>query len=85
MNVSKDAPELAASPSSFVMGRGLSCVLAGAQPGANPAAVARRITQATGLKAYTKHEFFWETIWWPAASLGIRKIRSLEPAVVFRG
>src|SRR5215471_3138752 len=37
----------------------LSCVLAGAQRGQDPALVARRITQATGLKAYTKHEFFW--------------------------
>src|SRR5262245_52935148 len=49
----------------------LSCVLAGAKPGENPAAVARRITRATGLKAYTKHEFFWVTVWWYIKNTGI--------------
>jgi putative ABC transport system permease protein len=49
----------------------LSCVLAGAQPGQNPAVVARRITEATGLKAYTKKEFFWVTIWWYIRNTGI--------------
>ncbi len=49
----------------------LSCVLVGAQPGEKPAVVARRITQATGLKAYTRSEFFWVTIWWYIKNTGI--------------
>jgi putative ABC transport system permease protein len=49
----------------------LSCVLAGAQPGQDPAAVARQITAATGLKAYTKSEFFWITVWWFIKNTGI--------------
>jgi putative ABC transport system permease protein len=49
----------------------LSCVLAGAQPGQNPTAVARRISAATGLKAYTKTEFFWVTVWWFIKNTGI--------------
>src|SRR5262245_25701195 len=49
----------------------LSCVLAGVQPGENAAPVARRITEATGLKAYTKQEFFWVTIWWYIKNTGI--------------
>src|SRR5262249_34556275 len=49
----------------------MSCVLTGAQPGQNPARVARRISEATGLKAYTKHEFFWVTIWWYIKNTGI--------------
>ncbi len=49
----------------------LSCVLAAPQPGEDAAEVARRITQATGLKAYTKNEFFWVTIWWYIKNTGI--------------
>jgi len=49
----------------------LSCVLAAAQPGQNPAAVARHITEATGLKAYTKAQFFWVTVWWYIKNTGI--------------
>lgn len=49
----------------------LSCVLAGAQPGQDPVRIARRITGATGLKAYTKREFFWVTIWWYIKNTGI--------------
>src|SRR5262245_25783314 len=49
----------------------LSCVLAGAKPGEDPATVARRISLATGLKAYTKHEFFWLTVWWYIKNTGI--------------
>ena len=49
----------------------LSCVLAAAQPGEDTAAVARRITEATGLKAYTKREFFWVTVWWFIENTGI--------------
>ena len=49
----------------------LSCVLAGVQAGEDAAAVARRITEATGLKAFTKREFFWVTIWWFIKNTGI--------------
>jgi putative ABC transport system permease protein len=49
----------------------LSCVLAAAPPGEDAALVARRITQATGLKAYTKTEFFWVTVWWYIKNTGI--------------
>lgn len=49
----------------------LSCVLAGAQPGEDAATVARRITDATGLKAFTKREFFWQTVWWYIKNTGI--------------
>jgi putative ABC transport system permease protein len=49
----------------------LSCVLAGAQPGEDPKLVARRISQGTGLKAYTKREFFWITVWWYIKNTGI--------------
>jgi putative ABC transport system permease protein len=49
----------------------LSCVLAAAQPGENAALVARRITAATGLKAFTKSEFFWITVWWYIKNTGI--------------
>jgi len=49
----------------------LSCVLAAGQPGEDPAKVARRITQATGLKACTKSEFFWMTVWWFIKNTGI--------------
>jgi putative ABC transport system permease protein len=49
----------------------LSCVLAAPQPGESAATVARRITEATGLKAYTKREFFWVTIWWYIKNTGI--------------
>ena len=49
----------------------LSCVLAAPQPGQDAAAIARRITEATGLKAYTKREFFWQTVWWYIKNTGI--------------
>ena len=49
----------------------LSCVLAGVQSGDDAAVVARRITQATGLKACTKREFFWMTVWWFIKNTGI--------------
>ena len=49
----------------------LSCVLAAGQSGEDPAKVARRITQATGLKACTKSEFFWMTVWWFIKNTGI--------------
>src|ERR1051326_4910933 len=49
----------------------LSSVLAAAQPGQDPKTVAHRITEATGLKAYTKTEFFWVTVWWFIKNTGI--------------
>ncbi len=49
----------------------LSSVLAGAQPGEDPAIIAARITQATGLKAYTRDQFFWLTVWWYIKNTGI--------------
>ena len=49
----------------------LSCVLAGTQPGEDPAAVAQRISDATGLKAYTRDQFFWLTVWWFIKNTGI--------------
>lgn len=49
----------------------LSCVLAAALPGENPSVVAHRISAATGLKAYTKGEFFWITVWWYIENTGI--------------
>jgi putative ABC transport system permease protein len=49
----------------------LSCVLAAAQPGQDAAVVAQRINEATGLKAYTKSEFFWLSIWWYIKNTGI--------------
>jgi putative ABC transport system permease protein len=33
--------------------------------------VARRIEMETGLKAFTKHEFAWATIWWTIKNTGI--------------
>lgn len=49
----------------------LSCVLAAPQPNEDAATIARRITQATGLKAYTEREFFWQTVWWYIKNTGI--------------
>jgi len=49
----------------------LSCVLAAAQPGGDTTAIARRISAATGLKAYTKSELFWVTVWWYIKNTGI--------------
>jgi putative ABC transport system permease protein len=49
----------------------LSCVLAGTRPGEDPSVVARRIAEATGLKAYTKDQFLWMTVWWYIRNTGI--------------
>lgn len=49
----------------------LSCVLASPQAGETSAAIARRISAATGLKAYTKSEFFWLSVWWYIKNTGI--------------
>jgi putative ABC transport system permease protein len=56
------------SPSTRKM---LSCVLVGSKPGEDPAVVARRISEATGLKAYTKKQFFWLTVRWFVKNTGI--------------
>lgn len=49
----------------------LSCVLAGTAADENPTVVARRISEVTGLKAYTQSEFFWVTVWWYIKNTGI--------------
>lgn len=49
----------------------LSTVLAAPQPGFDPAEVAQRIQAQTGLKAFTKHDFAWATIWWFIHNTGI--------------
>jgi putative ABC transport system permease protein len=49
----------------------LSAVLVGVQEGESPTQVAGRISKATGLKAYTRTEFFWMTIWWYIKNTGI--------------
>lgn len=49
----------------------LSSVLASAQPGHAPVAVARRIEVETGLRAFTEKEFAWATIWWFIRNTGI--------------
>jgi putative ABC transport system permease protein len=36
-----------------------------------PADLARRIEQETGLRAYTREEFMWSTIWWYVRNTGI--------------
>ncbi len=49
----------------------LSCVLAAPQPGTDVDEVARRIEMNTGLRAFTKKEFAWATIWWFVRNTGI--------------
>lgn len=49
----------------------LSCVLAAPLPGLDASSVASAISKATGLKACTKSEFFWETVWWYIKNTGI--------------
>jgi putative ABC transport system permease protein len=49
----------------------LSCVLVAPQPGEDAAQVARRIEKETGLRAFTRHEFAWATIWWTIRNTGI--------------
>lgn len=49
----------------------MSSVLVGGGEGADAAALARRITAATGLSAYTKSEFLWRTVWWYIRNTGI--------------
>lgn len=49
----------------------LSCILVAPQPGEDALQVARRIETETGLRAFTKHEFAWATIWWTIKNTGI--------------
>jgi len=49
----------------------LSCVLVAPVAGQDAAVVARRIEKETGLKAFTKDEFAWATIWWTIRNTGI--------------
>ena len=49
----------------------LTFVLACPAAGIEPAELARRISAATGLAAYTNDEFMWSTIWWYVKNTGI--------------
>jgi putative ABC transport system permease protein len=49
----------------------MSFVLARSAAGQTPEAVARRITEATGLQALSSGEFQWKTIFWVIANTGI--------------
>lgn len=49
----------------------LSYVIAGPRPGVDPRDVARRIGQLEGLRAETREDFFWQTMWWYVKNTGI--------------
>jgi putative ABC transport system permease protein len=49
----------------------LSFVLAEPAEGKSDIEVARSIERETGLRAYTRTEFMWSTIWWYVANTGI--------------
>lgn len=49
----------------------LSYVLAAPRPGLDPADLAQRISEATGLRAFTYDELMWSTIWWYFKNTGI--------------
>jgi putative ABC transport system permease protein len=49
----------------------LSYVLVEPGMGIAPAGLARRIEHETGLRAYTREEFMWSTIWWFVRNTGI--------------
>ena len=49
----------------------LSLVLVEPAPGWTREQVARQIERETQLKAFTEHEFFWDTIWWYFKNTGI--------------
>jgi len=51
--------------------KSMSFVLAEPAPGESAEAVARRIEAATGLKARTYDEMFWDTIWWYFKNTGL--------------
>ena len=49
----------------------LSFVLVEPAAGVAPTELARRIERETGLRAYTRTEFMWSTIWWYVLNTGI--------------
>jgi putative ABC transport system permease protein len=49
----------------------LSFVLVEPSAGIAPTDLARRIERETGLRAYTRQEFMWSTIWWYVRNTGI--------------
>jgi putative ABC transport system permease protein len=49
----------------------LSFILAAPQPGLSEAEATRRITERTGLAAFTHREFMWSTIMWYVKNTGI--------------
>jgi len=49
----------------------LSFVLAGPQDGVPAEVVAARISDQSGLKAATRNQLFWQTIWWYVSNTGI--------------
>ncbi len=49
----------------------MTFVLAEPQPGSNPEQVCARIEQQTGLKARTRTQFIWDTIWYYMEKTGI--------------
>lgn len=49
----------------------LSCILTAPQAGQDLVGLARRIEKQTALKAFTKNEFSWATIWWTIRNTGI--------------
>lgn len=49
----------------------LSYVIAEPVSGETPTSVARQIERETGLKAYTRDEFMWSTVWWFVENTGI--------------
>lgn len=51
--------------------KNLSYILVNPQKGVNPKELAQKISQETGLKAFTEEAFFWSTIWWFFRNTGI--------------
>lgn len=49
----------------------LSSILTAPQDGHDATALARRIERETGLKAFTKSEFAWASVWWYVKNTGI--------------
>jgi putative ABC transport system permease protein len=49
----------------------LTSVIAAPQPGRSDADVARRIHAETGLRAFTRQDFAWATVWWYVRNTGI--------------
>jgi putative ABC transport system permease protein len=49
----------------------LTSVIAAPQAGQTDAEVARRIGESTGLRAFTRKDFAWATVWWYIRNTGI--------------